>query len=256
MKKKLIIQRLRNLSLKVHIHFLTFVYFILAWLGGYLKWYLSTLLIVCLHEICHLLMAYYFHFRIQKIEVLPFGAYLVLDDFYFHSILHEMCVVLAGPCSHLLIYEGIVLFSEGVYQQYLLTMNMFVFLFNLLPIYPLDGSRFLCLLLQSVMDLKRALWWNLKISVLMYCLLLIFYLQSNTVVILSYLFYQIFHYHQFIYTYLRQYYSKIPSFSCHRPPIIQQRLYYRRGYHNYYQIHSQIIDEKEMVPFLLKSIKK
>ena len=28
-------------------------------------------------------MAYYFRFQIQKIEILPFGAYLYLEDFYF-----------------------------------------------------------------------------------------------------------------------------------------------------------------------------
>ena len=48
-------------------------------------------------------------------------------------------------------------FTQGIYQDYLLTMNMFVFAFNLLPIYPLDGSRVIGLLLQSIMDLKKSL---------------------------------------------------------------------------------------------------
>ena len=75
-------------------------------------------------------MAYYFHFQIKKIELLPFGAYLYLKDFYFQSIWKEMCVVLAGPCSHLFIYAGIQMLSHGVYQDFLLTMNMFVLCFN------------------------------------------------------------------------------------------------------------------------------
>ena len=68
-----------------------------------------------------------------------------------------MCVVLAGPISHLFIYFAIQIISFGIYQQFLMTMNMFVFAFNLLPIYPLDGGRFMSLLLQSIMDLKKAL---------------------------------------------------------------------------------------------------
>ena len=174
MKKKLIIQRLKNLFHKIDIHPVTLIYFVLAWIGGYLKWYLSTLLIVCLHEICHLLMAYYFDFEIDKVEILPFGAYLSLNDFYFHPIREEICVVLAGPCSHLLIYGLILALSSGVYQEYLLTMNIMVFVFNLVPIYPMDGGRIIGLILQSVMDLKKALYLTLKISVFVFCILFCF----------------------------------------------------------------------------------
>ena len=256
MNRKLIIQHLKNLYLKVSIHPLTLLYFVFAWLGGYLKWYLSTLGIVCLHEICHLLMAYYFRFQIQKIEILPFGAYLYLEDFYYRSIWKEMCVVLAGPISHLFIYFAIQIISFGIYQQFLMTMNMFVFAFNLLPIYPLDGGRFMSLLLQSIMDLKKALLTTLKISIFVYCLLLLFYLQTNTLIIIGYLLYQLICYYRFIYIYLRNYYGRIPSFLDDRPPIIHQRLIYRRGYHNYYLIEEKLKDEKEMVGILLKSIKK
>lgn len=256
MNRKLIIQHLKNLYLKVSIHPLTLLYFVFAWLGGYLKWYLSTLGIVCLHEICHLLMAYYFRFQIQKIELLPFGAYLYLEDFYFQPIWKEMCVVLAGPCSHLFIYAGIQMLSHGVYQDFLLTMNMFVLCFNLLPIYPLDGGRFLSLLLQSIIDLKKALLTTLKISIFVYCLLFLFYLQTNTLIIIGYLFYQLVCYYRFIYVYLRTYYGMIPSFLNKCPPIVHQRLIYRRGFHNYYLMEGKIKDEKEMVEILLKNIKK
>lgn len=224
-------------------------------MGGYLKWYLSTLLIVCLHEICHLLMAYYFHFQIKKVEILPFGAYLTLDDFYYRSIIQEMCVVLAGPCSHIVIGLFIPLLTKGVYQEYLLMMNQFVFLFNILPIYPLDGGRFMSLLLQSVMDLKKSLILTLKISIFVYCLLFLFYLQINTIVILCYLLYQLIQYYQFIYDYLRIYYSRIPSFLENRPILIHHHLIYRRGYHNYYLIKEQLLDEKEVISDLIMNIK-
>lgn len=201
-------------------------------------------------------MACYFHFQIQKIEILPFGAYLSLKDFYFQSIWKEMCVVLAGPCSHIFIYLGIHLLSDSLYQDYLLTMNMFIFAFNLLPIYPLDGGRVLGLLLQCVMDLKKAMLTTLKISVFVYCVLFLFYFQMNTLVILGYLFFQLIKYYQFVYAYLRTYYSRIPSLSKKRPPIIHRQLTYRRGFYNYYLINGNLRDEKEIYDILLKSIKK
>lgn len=249
-------QRLKNLFPKFEVHFITLLYFVLAWLGGYLKWYLATLMIVLFHEICHLMMAYYFQFDIEKIEILPFGAYLSLNDFYFHPFLEELCVVMAGPCSHILIYLIIQMCTRGVFQQYLLTMNMFVLLFNLVPIYPLDGSRMIAIMLQSVMDLKRALYLNLKISVFILSLFTFFYLRINTLVILSYLFLQQFYYMRFISKYLRQYYSCIPTLYERKHIYLNHRLTYHRNYKNYYQVGNKIISEEEMMYKLLETVKK
>lgn len=247
---------LKNYHLNVHIHFLTVIYIIIALLGNYLRWYLSALVIVCIHELCHLLMAYYFHFDIQKIEILPFGAYLSLHDFYFHPIPHELCVVLAGPCSHLLMYYIIINFFHGDFQHDLLLLNSFVFFFNLLPIYPMDGHRLICLLLQATIDLKNALYLSLKISVFSFVILSVCYFQANTLIMICYLLSQQFVFLKFISEYLREYYSKIPSLYQRKKTVIHDDLSYRRGYHNYYMINSQIFDEKNVIYLLLKNVKK
>lgn len=249
-------QHLKNFFRKIEVHPVTLVYFVLAWLGGYLKWYLSALLIVCIHEICHLMMAYYFHFDIEKIEILPFGAYLSLNDFYFHSMLEEVCVVLAGPCSHLFIWQGILMLSSGVYQEYLLQINYAVLIFNLLPIYPLDGSRIICLFLQRFMDLKKAFYFHLKISVFCLCVFIVFYLQVNTFIIMSYLVVQQFYYYRFIPKYLRKYYGQIPTFKDTQKIKFHNEMSYRRGFSNYYQINNNIYHEKEIVYKLIEDVKK
>lgn len=251
----MIIQRLKNLFLKVEIHPITLLYFVFAWLGGYLKWYLSSLGIVCFHEICHLMMAYYFHFDIKKIEILPFGAYLSLGDFYFHKIIEEFLVVMAGPCSHLFMEIFFRICCRGVYLDYLLMMNHYVFFFNLLPVYPLDGGRMICLFLQSVMDLKKAFLFQLKISVLSLCIFTIFYLRLNTLIIISYLFIQQILYYRFIHQYLRQYYSHIPTLEQKKSMKIHHDLTYRRGYLNYYLINGHFVHEKDMVYMLMRNVK-
>lgn len=118
---------LKNCYHRVHVHFVTFLYAIIAFVVGYEKMFLSALGIVCIHELCHLLMAYYFHFQIEKIEILPFGAYLFIKDFYYHSILEEICVVLAGPCSHLIIDFFISFLNENFSGIFI--WNKFICLF-------------------------------------------------------------------------------------------------------------------------------
>ena len=248
--------RLKIFHLNVHIHILTVIYFILCWITQNIIWYLSALLIVCIHELCHLLMAYYFHFDIEKVEILPFGAYLSLRDFYFHPISHEICVVLAGPCSHLGMYYFINLFIKSPYHELLLMLNTFVFFFNLLPIYPMDGHRFICLCLQSVMDLQKSFYLSLKMSVLSLVILGVCYCQINTIIIIVYLLCQQFSYFNFIPSYLRIYFSQIPFMEEKKKMIIHHHYYYHRGCHNYYLIQSQLYDEKSVINELLKTVKK
>lgn len=256
MNGKLIIQHLKNLFPKIDVHPLTLIYLIFAIIGGYVKWYLSALFIVCIHELCHLLMAYYFHFHIEKIEILPFGAYLSLNDFFFHSIKEEICVVLAGPSSHLFMGWVINTFIDGVYHDYLISINTAIFFFNLLPIYPLDGGRVIGLVLQNFIDLKKAMYFHLKISVFAFCCFAIFYIRTNTIVVISYLFIQQLYYYRFIPCYLRKYFSQIPTFSKERKIFIHHDLSYRRGYTNYYVCHEQILSEKEVMFDLIESVKK
>lgn len=246
---------LKKLSHSFHIHWLTYVYILLSIIGGFFEKYFYSLLIVCIHELCHLLMAYYFQFHIEKIELLPFGAYLSLKDFYFHSISEELCVVLAGPASHLFIYI-VIQYLSIEYRDYLLMMNAFVFFFNLLPIYPMDGHRVICLILQSFIDLKNAFVLSLKISVFSLVLLGVFYLQTQTLIMIIYLFVQQFALAKNIPQYLRMYFSQIGSFQYQKKGKVHTSLIYRRGYHNYYWLGYTLYDEKEMVFELLKNVKK
>lgn len=251
----MIIQHLKNLFHKVDIHPLTFLYFLFAWFGGYLKWYLSILGIVCFHELCHHMMAYYFHFEIEKIEILPFGAYLLISDFYVHSIIENLCVVLAGPCSHLLMFLFFNYTCKGVYLEYLIEMNQYIFIFNCLPIYPLDGSRLMSLILQLFMDVKKALYIQLKVSIFSLVFMAIFNLRMNTFIVLSYLFFQQFIFYKDIFSILRSIYIHIPL-NHNRTMKFHNQLIYRRDCHNYYWFHQKWYDEKQMIPYLLKNVKK
>ena len=126
-------------------------------------------------------MAYYFHFEIEEVQILPFGAYLSLKDFYNHEIIEEICVVLAGPCSHLIMFMIIELLPVNDISEYLKMMNTLIFYFNLVPIYPMDGHRLICLLLQLCIDLKKAFEVSLKISVFSLVILSVFYLSYEIV---------------------------------------------------------------------------
>ena len=239
----------------INLHYLTLIYLVIFFFIGEIGLYLSSLAIVLIHELAHYYMARYFKFEIEKIVVLPFGAYLLLKDMYLHDIKEELCVVLAGPATHLFLYYVINIFFNGYYKEYLLTFNSFIFIFNLLPIYPMDGHRIISLLIQTIYDLKKSLYLSLKISLFSFCILFIYYFKLETMVIIIYLLQCQYLYFKDIPNHLRYVYSHISTINKFDSKIIHDKYIYRRGYHNYYLIDNKLYSENDMVFMLLKTVK-
>ncbi|MCD7949355.1 MAG: hypothetical protein LUG12_03705 [Erysipelotrichaceae bacterium] len=249
---KSIIQVFLNFFRKWHIHYASIIYLLLALLVHQLIYYLLAMLLVIIHEFCHYLMACYFHYHVEKIEILPFGAFLNINDIYTHSIICEACVILAGPCSHIFIYFVINLLPLSFYKNYLLSMNKLILLFNLLPIYPLDGGRLISLLLQAMMDLKTALYFHLKLSILSLCILSVFYFQYQALIVICYLYFQQILYYHYIPIFLRTSYLYMDN--KQNKTIIHKQLKYRRDYNNYYLFNGQLYTSKQVLYALLENI--
>ena len=57
-----------------------------------------------LHEIGHYLVALYFSFEIERIMILPFGAFLSLKDLGKHYVYEEIGMLLCGPFINLICF--------------------------------------------------------------------------------------------------------------------------------------------------------
>ncbi|MBE6184150.1 stage IV sporulation protein FB [Bacillus ginsengihumi] len=107
--------------------------------------------IIFIHEMGHGIMAHFFSWRIKKILLLPFGGVAEMDEHGNRPFKEELLVVLAGPLQHVWIACLAVLLYHGhliEVDQYEMMMgwNMMILLFNLLPIWPLDGGKLINLL--------------------------------------------------------------------------------------------------------------
>lgn len=70
-------------------------------------------------------------------------------------------------------------------------INIYILIFNLLPVYPLDGSKLLLLFLSYFIDYQKAMQIQIKVSLLFICILWIITKQIGRKIILGYLFYQV-----------------------------------------------------------------
>lgn len=107
-----------------------------------------------IHECAHMTAAYYFHYPIEKIILYPFGLSAQMRYIGMGSVWKEMVIIAAGPMMHFLfphlfsLLVSLQLISQP-YMEYLCHLNTSILVFNLLPVFPLDGGR----LVQSLYHL-------------------------------------------------------------------------------------------------------
>lgn len=117
--------------------------------------------IVLIHELGHALMASYYGWRINKIELLPFGGVADVDEYGNRLLKEEVMVLIAGPVQHIwMLLLCKYLFVLGILGEetyyFLLYNNLSILFFNLLPIFPLDGGKLLFTFLSLSLPFKKA----------------------------------------------------------------------------------------------------
>ena len=87
---------------------------------------------VLLHELAHILVANLLKIKIIDISLLPFGVNAKFD--FCDNKIKEIIIASAGPVFSLII--------ACILKEYFI-QNFFIFVVNMIPIYPLDGGRIL-----------------------------------------------------------------------------------------------------------------
>lgn len=139
---------------KIHVHPLLWIVAAIAVATAHFTELLLLFIIIFIHEMGHAVAAAFFSWRIKRISLLPFGGVAEMDEHGNRPMKEEAIVILAGPLQHVwLITVAFILQQMSVvsaeFFQLFLKYNVMIALFNLLPIWPLDGGKLLFLLLSS-----------------------------------------------------------------------------------------------------------
>jgi Zn-dependent protease/predicted transcriptional regulator len=172
------IGRVSGITLRLHVTFLLFLAFI--GYGGFMEggwhgagWAVamfgSIFACVVLHELGHSIVAQQLGVQVKSITLLPIGGVAGLRNIP-EQPWHEIAITVAGPMVNVIItclllpFTGIpaqLLSVEMPHnmQGLLLTLtqaNIMLFLFNLIPAFPMDGGRLLRAVLALAISYRRA----------------------------------------------------------------------------------------------------
>lgn len=158
------------------------------------KTLLFAVLFSLLHECGHLLCDCLYHEKPQKIEFGLFGLTIVRANDLHLSYHQEVCSALAGPAVNLLLFLLFLLLWYFYRTQTLFTccfVNLYIFLFNAMPVFSLDGGRafsaFLCRRVEDAekqMKIQKAVSFVCILAIMGFGFLVLFRSRYNFTLLL------------------------------------------------------------------------
>ena len=153
-------------KLRLHISFMTILMGIVMFAIGAGFTFVAYIIAVVLHELAHSVVAERRGYVLNDIKIMPYGASIGGDTRELKPY-DEIVIALAGPVFSLLLAVVFVALWWIVPTTYFFSLtfvhaNIFLFLFNIVPVYPLDGGRVALALLSLKMPREKAVKYMTK----------------------------------------------------------------------------------------------
>ena len=127
-------------------------------------------------------MVYLLGGEIHKILIYPLGGISKFSTSYNISLVKELIILVFGPLFQILGWFLLIhLFPEK--EILISTYHYGILFFNLLPIYPLDGGKLLCLIFHTVCSYKKAFYFTFCIGYLLLFCFLVFTVFSFSLIV-------------------------------------------------------------------------
>lgn len=178
MRWSLPIGRISGISLRLHVTFLIFLAFVaysglmedgLSGAAWAVAMFSSVFACIILHELGHSLVAQQLGVQVKSITLLPIGGVAALRSIP-ENPWHEIAITVAGPMVNAAIACALIPFT-GIPSHWLIMempqdvrgllvclvqANITLFLFNLIPAFPMDGGRLLRAVLALALPYRQA----------------------------------------------------------------------------------------------------
>ena len=152
---------IKNISNKIYVDPFFYLFAFISCLSANFKNFFFFLSIIVIHELGHLLTGLILGWKLDKIYIYPYGGATKFNEDINRKIIEEITILLGGPFLQIVyLIIGTRLFNDYSFIYY----NFSILLFNLLPIYPLDGGRILNLLFNYFISFRMSYYLSISIS--------------------------------------------------------------------------------------------
>ena len=174
------------------INIFTYILLILSLLSGFGREMLIIYFILIIHEIGHYIFFRYYNIEVNKIVMYPYGGMIDNNMLINTNSKKVLIISLGGIFIQIILYFIIFLlynigFVESSFYNMFFKYNLYIILFNLIPIYPLDGFKILNSLLELVLSFKLSLKFSIIfnfIFIMLFFLYLYIFKINNYIIII------------------------------------------------------------------------
>ena len=147
--------------MRIRIDLKILIFLLLFYFTKQINIYLIIMFFSIIHELGHMLTGLIFKLKVDKLEIMPCGVSVSFKETENMSIkkieLKKILIALAGPATSLFL---VVLYTYintlYISKQDAVYANLLILLFNLIPLYPLDGGRIIKGILNIEIGYKKS----------------------------------------------------------------------------------------------------
>jgi Zn-dependent protease len=169
------------------------VFFLIVFVFLDIKMAIALFISILIHEMAHAWMANKKGYAVYGIEISLFKGSAYMQP---PNQRDSIPITFAGPLSNLLLFIisalCILLIGENYFLYSFSFINLFLFIFNMLPIYPMDGGHLVRDILMLNMNRKKGKLISIKISLITSILLFIFSIYFQFIIMILFSIYFIY----------------------------------------------------------------
>ena len=193
----------------VRLHLKIFLFIAIFIFTGQIEIYGILMFFAFLHEMGHMITGMILGFKPVKLEITPFGLSIGFEGNVENNskkigktniiTLKKIIIALNGPLTNLLVVTIFCIFPIELFdfqRETVIYANILIGIFNLLPIYPLDGGRILKYILKILYGnekvnyyIKDISYYTVAFITAISSIMILFYNNIAIIFIISYLWY-------------------------------------------------------------------
>ena len=224
---------------KIHVFF--YIIAFICFITGNFKNFIIFSSIIIVHELGHIIGALIFKWKIEKIILLPFGGITIFNENIDKSLKEEFIIAILGPLFQLMFY---LLYKDNLIFNY---YNLAILLFNLLPIYPLDGSKIFNVLFNLFLPYKLSHILSIILSFIFITLIISYKIDISLILIfiIIELFKEIFKHKYYFNKFLLERYLYDYNYKKHK--VIKKITNMKKQTKHIFNINNKYYTEKEII---------
>jgi len=167
---------IKNIFKKIQVDSFFYFFMIISCLTASFKNFFFFLSIIIIHELGHVFMGLILGWKLDKICLYPYGGITKFDEDINRRLVEELLVLLGGSLFQIIyLIIGYYLYDSHLFNYY----NLSILIFNLLPIYPLDGGKILNIIFSYYLSFRKSYYLSIIVSLIISFLFIIFFSLNN-----------------------------------------------------------------------------